>query len=151
MGACVEIVLYDCDCGLCQAAIRVVIQHDQEGRFRFASQASELGRRLLAAHGLQRAQDQTVVLLADGRAYLRSDAAVRIMRRLRGFVRWAALLGAVPRPLRDAAYDLVAASRRLLGGTARSCASAFAPELRQRFLDEGCGCIGPKLARSEGG
>ncbi len=143
-----EIVLYDCDCGLCQAAIRIVIQHDSEGRFRFANQASELGRRLLAAHGLSRAQDQTVVLLADGRAYVRSDAALRIMQRLRGFVRWAAVLRVVPRPLRDAAYDLVAASRRMLGGTARSCAAAFSPELRCRFLDEGNGRLGPTLAVS---
>jgi predicted DCC family thiol-disulfide oxidoreductase YuxK len=143
----VEIVLYDCDCGLCQAAIRFVLQHDDERRFRFASQFSEIGRRLLAAHGLARVQDRTVVLLSDGHAYLRSDAAVRILGHLRGLVGWAEILRAVPRPLRDAAYDVVAASRRLLGGTARSCAAAFSPELRARFLDgDGAWRPGPSRA-----
>jgi predicted DCC family thiol-disulfide oxidoreductase YuxK len=130
----VAIVLYDGDCGLCQAAVRLVLDRDREGHLRFARQSSEIGRRLLAAHGVSRALGRTLVLLEDGRAYLRSDAALKIAGYLAGPLRWVKVLRTVPRPLRDLAYDVVAFGRRALAGPPADCPLPT-PELRRRFLD----------------
>ena len=71
---------------------------------------------------------------ADERAFVRSAAALRVARYLGGA--WTLALGAwlVPRPFRDAAYDLVARHRHRLPGAADAC-FVPAPEVRARFLD----------------
>lgn len=127
------VILYDGACRACQAAVRIVLPRDPAGRFRFASQDSALGRRLLAEHGLAGERGRALVLLEDGRAFVASDAALRVAAGLRGPLRLLGLLRAVPLPLRDAAYRLFARHRRLLGG-APQCL-ALGPAERERFLD----------------
>lgn len=65
---------------------------------------------------------------------MRSAAALRVARYIRGV--WALALAAwlVPRPLRDAAYGLVARHRHRLPGGAGAC-FVPTPEVRARFLD----------------
>jgi len=58
------------------------------------------------------AEADTVVVEIDGKRYVRSDAALRVMRRMRWPWSWLGALGlAVPRPLRDAVYKRVARHR----------------------------------------
>jgi predicted DCC family thiol-disulfide oxidoreductase YuxK len=69
---------------------------------------------------------------ASERVLLRSAAALRIASYLGGAWTLALAMRLVPRPLRDAAYDLVARHRHRLSG-----ATCFVPtpEVRARFLD----------------
>ena len=107
------IILFDGVCNLCNAAVQWVIERDTQGRFLFASLQSEAARRELrsADEGVTiEALPDSIVLLDAGRIYIRSAAAIRIARQM-GFPY--ALLGvfmAVPRPIRDAVYRLVAAT-----------------------------------------
>lgn len=128
------IVLFDGVCNLCNASVRFILRRDPHGRFRFAALQSDSGRRLLAEHGLPADALSTVVVVADGRVYTRSDAALRIARGLAGG--WPALgaLRVVPRFLRDAAYRAVAASRYRVFGRRDECMLPT-PELRARFLE----------------
>ena len=78
---------------------------------------------------------QTFVFVVDGRAYGRSDAAVRVARHLR--YPWR-LLGAVrifPRAIRDWGYGVVATNRYRWFGRMDSCMVPTA-ELRARFILE---------------
>ena len=110
------LVLYDGECGLCSRGVLFVYRRDPQGRFAFASLQSALGRRLLREHGLPEDRLDTLVLVQDGRAWTRSDAALRIGRGLRLPWRWLAALGwLAPRRLRDAAYDIIARRRHRLG------------------------------------
>jgi predicted DCC family thiol-disulfide oxidoreductase YuxK len=71
---------------------------------------------------------------APERVFVRSAAALRVARYLGG--PWTLALAAwlVPRPMRDAAYDLVARHRhRLLGAT--DVCFVPPPEVRARFLE----------------
>lgn len=124
-------MLYDGACGFCSRSVRFVFDRDPEGAFRYASLASEAGRRLLREHGLPEGTLDTVVLIEDGRAHLRSTAALRVARRLRGAWRLLYAFVAVPRPVRDWAYRQVATRRHGLG---LAC-PAPSPELRARMLD----------------
>ncbi len=112
------IVLYDGGCGFCGWSVRLVLRHDSERQFRFAPLDGPVAGRLLAEHRLADGAG-SVVVIDDGVAYLRSDAVLRIVRRLgRG---WHLLrMGVViPRPVRDGLYCWVARHRgrisRLLG------------------------------------
>ncbi len=126
-----RVVLFDGTCPLCHAVVRFLIRRDAEGRFQFAALDSEAGRRILGA--APRGEVDSVVLLEGNRTYRRSEAALRIVSSLRG--PWSALrvLRLVPRPIRDAVYDGVAARRSRWFGTLPTCPLP-GPEVRDRFL-----------------
>jgi predicted DCC family thiol-disulfide oxidoreductase YuxK len=66
----------------------------------------------------------------------RSSAVVAILDRLGGWWRvLAALLRAIPRPLRDLGYDAIAAVRKKLFATPTSSCPILPPTLRARFLE----------------
>ena len=127
------LVLFDGVCNLCNASVNFIIDRDPAGYFTFAALQHEAVPPLLAAHDLSDDYLDSVVLLEDGRLYAKSDAALRIARRLNGA--WPVLYAfrAVPRPLRDAVYDWVARNRYRWFGKQETC-RVPTPELRARFL-----------------
>ena len=127
------LVLYDGTCGLCDRSVQLILRHDRRGRFRFAALQSDTGRALLERHGLPVDALDTVVLVEDGRAWVKSAAALRIARGMDA--PWPALraLGIVPRPVRDFFYDRVAKSRYRIFGRVDACMLP-PPEVRARFL-----------------
>jgi predicted DCC family thiol-disulfide oxidoreductase YuxK len=127
------IVLFDGVCNLCNASVQWVLQRDRHNHFQFASLQSETGRRLLEQHGLEPGQLDTVVLIADGKAYTHSTAAIEVMRRLGGLWSVAAVLKMVPRPLRDAVYAWVGRNRYRWYGRTEVCWLPR-PEWKEKFL-----------------
>jgi predicted DCC family thiol-disulfide oxidoreductase YuxK len=91
--------------------------------------------RLMREFGIEPTQMKTFVVIADGRAYVRSDAAVRVAGFLRGAWTLLGLIRIVPRPIRDYAYDVVARNRYRWFGRHDAC---LAPtrRLQERFIDE---------------
>ncbi|HEV2733553.1 MAG TPA: thiol-disulfide oxidoreductase DCC family protein [Longimicrobiaceae bacterium] len=127
------VVLFDGVCNLCNGSVQFIVRHDPAGRFRFASLQSEAGRALLRRHGLDPEDLFSVILVEDGRAHSRSDAALRIAGGLSGGWRAAGGLRVVPRPLRDLVYGWVARNRYRWFGRRDACMIPT-PELRGRFL-----------------
>lgn len=113
------VVLYDGECGFCSRAVLFVVERDPAARFRFAPVQSPLGQRALRAAGVPGRDPGTILLVEEGRVYFRSTAALRIGARLRRPWPLLRILLLIPRPLRDAAYDLVARHRHRLGGGER--------------------------------
>jgi predicted DCC family thiol-disulfide oxidoreductase YuxK len=96
---------------------------------------SSAGMRLMQEFGIDPTQMKTFVVIADGRAYARSDAAIRVARFLRGAWKLLGVVRIVPRPIRDYAYDVVARNRYRWFGRHDACIVPT-PELRKRFIDE---------------
>jgi len=131
--ASAAILAFDGVCTLCNGLVRFVYANDPGGRVRFVSLQSARAASLVGAPGVSAAD--TIVLLAGGRRYERSDAVLHLLLELQppwplGF---AAIL--VPRPLRDAAYDWVARNRYAWFGRRDACPSP-PPGLRERFIDD---------------
>jgi predicted DCC family thiol-disulfide oxidoreductase YuxK len=133
------VLLYDGDCGLCAGSVQFVLRHESPGRrdrLRFAPLQGEYGARIRAAFPELNAVDSVVWYDPTGASatvLVRSAAALAVARHLGGV--WAVLgtLGRlVPRPLRDALYDLVARNRLRL--VAQACLLPR-PDERARFLD----------------
>jgi predicted DCC family thiol-disulfide oxidoreductase YuxK len=127
------ILLFDGVCNLCNRSIQWVLLHDSQAVFRFASLQSETGQALLRAHNLDPVRMDSVVLVAEGKAFVRSDAALEALRRL-GFP-WsvAVVFKVLPRGLRDVVYDWVARNRYRWFGRQESCLLPR-PEWTGRFL-----------------
>lgn len=128
------VVLFDGVCNFCNATVRWLIERDATGSIRYASLQSNYAKRALAERGLF-PELRSVVLLEGDRAYQRSTAALRLVRRLR--FPWPLLYGLVlvPRALRDLAYDQFAGRRYAWFGKSDVCGIPD-PEIRERFLDQ---------------
>jgi predicted DCC family thiol-disulfide oxidoreductase YuxK len=127
------IILFDGVCNLCNGAVRFIIERDPHAQFAFAPLQSAAARALLEKHGAPTPLPDSMVLIEGGRVYVRSAAVLRIARGLGFPWRLAYALAAVPRPLRDWAYRLIARSRYRWFGKSESC-MVPTPELRARFL-----------------
>lgn len=130
------LLLYDGVCVLCNGVVRFVVRHDAGRVFRFAPLQSSLAKELLVGKSDVL---EGVVLVADTltpsqQIYHRSDAVSEALVILGG--RWrllGRLLGAVPRPLREFGYDVVARLRYRLFGRYEVC-PVPEPGLRSRMV-----------------
>lgn len=127
------ILLFDGVCNLCHAAVRFVIRRDPAGVFRFAPLDSEAGKRLTRGAFPDADPPDSVILIENGQVHVGSEAALRIVRRLRGPWSVLAVLRLVPRPLRDRMYDTVARNRYRWFGRKDVCPIPDA-RVQDRFL-----------------
>jgi predicted DCC family thiol-disulfide oxidoreductase YuxK len=132
------VLLYDGSCGFCASSVRFVLRHDRRGTLRFAALQSAFGQRVVARHPQLRDADSVVWLdesatAPEGSVSVRSDAALRIAEYLGRWWTVARIIRLVPRPLRDAAYDLIARHRHQLSRA--DCLVPTAAE-RRRFLGD---------------
>jgi predicted DCC family thiol-disulfide oxidoreductase YuxK len=119
-----DLILYDGVCVFCSRWIRFVAARDRDRRFRFTAIQSPYGTRLASAFGIDAEDPDTNAVIHGGTAYFKSDAALTVLSNLPGWG-WARVLFAVPKPLRDAVYDLVARNRYRIFGKYEEC---FVPD-----------------------
>ncbi|MFM8806961.1 MAG: thiol-disulfide oxidoreductase DCC family protein [Sphingomonadales bacterium] len=129
-----HIVLYDGVCNLCTRSVRFIIERDAVGLFCFASIQSSAGQAFLRKYLGEVTEVGSVVLIENEKVYVRSDAALLILRRLPGAWRFLYYLMIVPRPLRDLVYRLIARYRYHLFGVRATCLVAL-PGWEGRFLE----------------
>ena len=128
------LILFDGVCNLCHGFVQFVIARDPGGRFQFGALQSAAARRILDLHHAPDPLPDTIVVVEEGRIYTRSTAALRVARSLTFPWPLAAVLLAVPRPLRDAVYEFVARHRYQWFGRRDQC-MVPPPEIRSRFLE----------------
>jgi predicted DCC family thiol-disulfide oxidoreductase YuxK len=128
-----DVILYDGVCVFCSRWIRFVAARDRQARFRFTAIQSAYGARLAQAFGIDPQAPDSNAVIHGGAAHLKSDGALTVLSHLRGW-RWAGLLLRIPRPLRDAVYDLFARNRYRIFGRYEAC---FVPdaEFRDRVVE----------------
>ncbi len=124
------VIFFDGVCHVCSGLVRFVIRHDRQGLFRFAPLDSDVARARL---GPPAADADSLILIEEGRRYERSDAVIRIARRLGGPWSAAVALRLVPRAARDWAYDQFARRRYRWFGQRETC-YVPTPDERTRFL-----------------
>ena len=127
------IILFDGVCNFCNGSVNFIIERDKTGYFKFAPLQSEIGEKLLAEHGVDKVETDSVVLIEDGKVYTHSTAALRVARKLEGAWRWFYAFIFVPRLIRDAFYKLFAKYRYKIFGKKDECMLP-SPEIRARFL-----------------
>ena len=130
-----NVVIFDGVCNLCAHSVRFILNHEADQSLRFTPLQSQAGARLLRQFGFNPEDAKTFVLIADGRPFVKSDAAIRVSRHFRGIWRLFGVLRVIPRPIRDWAYDLIARNRYRWFGRTDTC-MVPTPELRSRFVEQ---------------
>jgi predicted DCC family thiol-disulfide oxidoreductase YuxK len=128
-----DVILYDGVCVFCSRWVHFVVARDKAARFRFTTIQSPYGTRLAQTLGIDADDPDTNAVIHGGVAYFKSDGALTVLSHLPGW-RWVRVFFAVPRPLRDAVYNLVAKNRYRIFGKYDSC---FVPgaEMRARVIE----------------
>jgi len=130
-----HVVIFDRTCSLCAQSVMFILGHESDRVLRFAALQSHAGSRLMREFGIDPAQTETFVLIEGGRAFVKSDAALRVAKHLRRPWHWLGVVRIVPRPVRDLGYDLVARNRHRWCGRVNACLVPTA-EFRARFMEE---------------
>lgn len=127
------IIVFDGVCNFCNGSVQFVIRHEREPVFRFAPVQSAVGRELLIAHGMDPDDVTTFMLVEDGKAYVKSTAALKIAERFSWPAKMLVALKIVPTPIRDWVYGIVAKNRYRWFGRRDAC-MVPTKALRARFL-----------------
>lgn len=127
------LMLFDGVCHLCSTSVRIADRLDRAGVLRFTPLQSPYGRALAQTHGIDPDTPSTFVFFDRGEPRLRSDGALALLDRTAW--RWLGFLSWIPRPIRDTAYDWIAAHRYRLFGKAEVCMIP-SERLKARFLTE---------------
>ena len=127
-----KIILFDGVCNLCNSSVQFIIKHDPNAHFSFASQQSEMGKKLIAKYHLE--DYDSLILIANKSAYLHSDAILEIAKELDGGLKFLYIFRFIPKSIRDTIYKLIAKYRYTIFGKKESCMLP-SNETESRFLD----------------
>jgi predicted DCC family thiol-disulfide oxidoreductase YuxK len=128
-----DVILFDGVCVFCSRWVRFIVARDAAARFRFTPIQSPYGTRLAQVLGIDADDPDTNGVIFGGVAYFKSDGALTVLSCLPGWS-WVRVLFVVPRPLRDAVYNLVAKNRYRIFGKYDACIVPDAG-LRARVLE----------------
>lgn len=128
------IILFDGVCNLCNSSVQWIIKNDPDGIFKFASMQSEAGQRLLRKFNLPTDDYHSFILIEGDKYYSKSDAALRVAKRLDGIPSSLYAFMIMPKPVRDFLYNRIAKNRYSWFGKKDECMIPT-PELESRFLE----------------
>jgi predicted DCC family thiol-disulfide oxidoreductase YuxK len=114
------LILFDGVCVLCARGCRFVDKRDRRRYFRYVPIQQAEGRVISQQLGIDPDRPDSFAFVAGGRAYTKSEAALRIARELPWWG-WTSLLLFVPQALRDFVYDRIARNRYRWFGRQDAC------------------------------
>ncbi len=126
-------VVYDGHCVLCSGTVDFIIRKDKKDLFRFTSLQDIPVTAGLGMPG-DTEENESVILIENGKAWYRSTAVLRIMRRLSGGWPLLYLLIVIPAPVRDFFYKFVARRRYKWFGRYDRCPVPD-ESIREKFTD----------------
>lgn len=113
--------------------VQFIWSSDRQQRFRLLAAQSALGTALYHHFNLPTENYTTNILIENGKAWLKSDGSIRIFEQLGWPYKCLAIARIIPRPLRDACYEIIARNRLKWFGARDVC---YLPDPRQadRFI-----------------
>ena len=128
-----SIILFDGVCNLCNSSINFVIKRDKNDAFKFATLQEEVGQLLLKRYSIDSLDTDSIILIENGKAYVKSTAALRVARKLSSA--WPLMYGfmIIPAFIRNWVYDYIAKNRYKWYGKQDSCMIPT-PALKSKFL-----------------
>ena len=127
-----SLVLFDGECNFCNRSIQFILDHEIDRSLRFASSRSASGQAALSECRLG-CEPGSIMVIENGRCFTKSSASIQLTRHLRSPWRWLGLLVIIPTPIRDMAYEFIAANRHRISGGMAHCRAAAAGD-EGRFL-----------------
>lgn len=130
-----KIILFDGICNLCNGAIQFIIKRDTQEQFLFTPLQSKTGQKLLKERGIDTENIDSIILIEPNVViYIKSDAALQIVKNLNTPWRFILLFKVLPKDFRDFVYDFIAKNRYRWFGKQAQCMVPTS-ELKSKFLE----------------
>jgi predicted DCC family thiol-disulfide oxidoreductase YuxK len=116
------VLLYDGECGLCNAVVRFILRHDRSGRIHFAPLQSAPAQEFLRAKGLPEEDFDSLIFIPDWENrdregyLLKTSGALAALSSMGGPCAALSRLKVIPAGLRDAVYWLISKTRYAVFG-----------------------------------
>ncbi len=105
------IIVFDGACNLCESSVNFIIRRDKSEEFKFVTAQSQTGIELQNHCAINALDLKTMILIKDGVAFTKSDAAIEIAKNLDGGWKILSFVKVIPKVLRDWAYSKIARNR----------------------------------------
>lgn len=127
------ILLFDGYCNLCHSSVQFVLKHEKNNEIYFTSLQSPTGIEILNHYSINPKEIDSLVLIEKNKAYIKSSAALRVSKYLKGLYPICFSLLIIPSFIRNWVYDYVAKNRYKWFGKMDNC---LVPDgnLLKRFL-----------------
>lgn len=126
------ILLFDGECGFCNRSILFFLEKEKNKKMHFAPLQSDVGLLLKTYFDISDKTD-SLILIKDHSAYIKSCAALRLAPFMRGAWPLAKVLVIIPPFIRNLVYNFIAKRRIKIFGKIESCA-LLSNQDRSRFL-----------------
>jgi predicted DCC family thiol-disulfide oxidoreductase YuxK len=122
------VLFFDGYCNLCNGAVRFVLNNEKVADLKFASLQGETAQEYLPS-----SLPDSLVMWIDGKVYVKSSAALKLIPYLKWHFQFLRILWIFPGILRNAAYRFIAKNRIRWFGSSPYCA-VMQPQWKDRFL-----------------
>ena len=120
-----DIIIFDGECNLCNGVIGWLMKFAPTSTFDFLPFQSPKGQQLLRHYNRATDRLDTVILINQTGIHTHSDGFLKIVAEIPKWKRVAALLGFIPRMLRDYVYKTASRNRLKWFGVSKSCTINF--------------------------
>jgi len=127
------ILLFDGYCNLCQSSVQFILRHEKKSELYFTSLQSEIGTQLLKQYGINPHEVDSLVLIENNKAFIKSSAALRVSKYLKGLYPLGFGFIIIPKFILNIVYDFIAKNRYKWYGKTESCMMPD-EDLLKRFL-----------------
>lgn len=128
-----NIILFDGVCNFCNSSVNKIIKHDKKNRFKFTALQSDVGKKILEKHSIDPSKIDSIILIENDVAYIKSTAILKISKHLNGIYSLAYGFIIIPTFLRNFVYDFIAKNRYKWWGKKDSCMIPTA-EVKSKFI-----------------
>ena len=126
------ILLFDGECGFCNKSVQFFLQREKGKKMHFAPLQSEAGIALRNYFEISENTDSLILIRNHG-AYIKSCAALRLTRYMKGLWPLLGIFVIIPPFIRNFVYDFIAKRRMKWFGRVDNCA-LLQKEDKDRFL-----------------
>ena len=105
------LLLIDNCCTLCNRTMKYIMKYGGKNKLNHISLFSDQGREILRNYGLPENYDKSVVFIENDQVYIKSEAVLRISKKLDGMFPVLYWFKIFPLKIRDMIYDFIARNR----------------------------------------
>ncbi|MBS1651318.1 MAG: DUF393 domain-containing protein [Bacteroidetes bacterium] len=126
------LLLFDGDCGFCNKIILFFLKYESSKTMHFVSLKSESGKKLKQYFEINASID-SIILIKNYSAYIKSCAALRLALYLKGIWKLLIVFIIIPPFIRNFVYDIIAKHRKKIIQHSTNC-EMLSPKDAQRFI-----------------
>lgn len=126
-----SIILFDGECNFCNASIQFVLNHEKKSELYFSSLQSNTGKEIQEHFGIT--NSESVILIENNKLYIKSTAALRITKYLKGGFPILYIFIIIPPFIRNVIYDYIAKKRYKWFGKTDTCMIPN-DQIKHRFI-----------------